>query len=65
MNKEIVIMDYVSGTVSFHTAPQSVKTSADLEDYVRLTLEVDNDCEYMIVDKINTVDFRNENQITK
>lgn len=58
--REVAIMSAQDGSVAIYTLPQSVKTDEDLQDYVYLTLEVDNNDDWISADKIVLQDFRNK-----
>lgn len=56
--REVAIINAGASSVELYTLPQKVKTSQDLEDYLSLELEIDNDCGWIAGDKIILTDYR-------
>ena len=60
--REVAIMSAQDGSISIHTLPHHVRTDEDLQDYLTLTLEVDNDDDWIAGEQIVVQDFRTGKQ---
>ena len=56
--REVAVMDAQSGSVEIYTLPQSVRTDEDLQDYLRLTLDVSSESDWIAADEIDLSDYR-------